>query len=328
MEIIYSLNGYSREKELYLALGNFDGIHRGHQAVIRSAVSRARSGGGAAGALLFDPHPSVLLHPERPFCLLTGIEERSALMDELGLDYLFVEQFTAETASMSPEEFIRGILLHKFKISGVSIGDDYSFGRGGSGREDLMQDYGKSLGFTVTVSPMEKAAGIVISSSAIKKLLAEGAVERAALLLNYFFHRRGKIVPGHGRGKKMLYPTANMIPSPHLVWPGSGVYLTAIGGLERRVHFGLTNVGTKPTFKDGALSVETHILDFDGDLYGRDIKVYFLMRLRDTRSFSSASLLREQIRDDISRGREIAGSLFADIGDFVEPARFIRPHAD
>ncbi len=328
MEIIYSLNSYSIKKELYLALGNFDGIHLGHQAVIRSAVNQARAGGGAAGVMLFEPHPSILLHPERPFCLLTGIEERSALMAALGLDYLFVEPFTARTVSMSPEEFIRDTLLHKFKIRGVSIGDDYSFGRGGTGREDLMQEYGKRLGFTVTVSPMKKATGIVISSSEIKKLLEEGAVERAALLLNYYFHRRGHIVPGHGRGKELLYPTANMIPSPRLVWPGSGVYLTAIGGLGQRVQFGLTNVGTKPTFHDDAFSMETHILDFDGDLYGREITVYFLMRLRDTKNFSSASLLRKQIRDDISRGREIAGSLFADIGEFVEPARFIRPHGD
>ncbi|HOA34936.1 MAG TPA: bifunctional riboflavin kinase/FAD synthetase [Bacillota bacterium] len=328
MEIIYSLNSYSIKKELYLALGNFDGVHLGHQAVIRRAIKQARSSGGAAGAMIFEPHPFTLLNPEKPFCLLTGMEERQALMAQLGLNYLFVEPFTKKTASMSPEEFIQDILLHRFKISGVSIGDDYTFGRGGLGGDELMRQYGERLGFSVSVTPMKKTAGMVISSSAIKKILADGAVEQAARLLNYFFHRRGQVVPGQGRGNKLLYPTANIIPASNLVWPGSGVYLTAIGGLERRVHFGLTNVGTKPTFDDGAFAVETHILDFDGDVYGREITIYFLMRLRDIQNFSSAARLREQIAEDISRGREMAASRFAHIEEFVEPVRFLRPPAD
>ncbi len=323
MKTIYGLQGYAGEKALWLALGNFDGIHRGHQAVIHSAVARAQSGGGASGVLLFDPHPAMLLHPEKHFCLLTGIEERSALMDKLGVDYLFVEPFTAETAALSPEDFIYKILLHKFNVCGVSIGDDYSFGRGGLGREELMRRYGESLGFAVTVSPMKKAAGMVISTSAIKRLLEKGAVEQVNLLLNYYFHRRGKIVAGHGRGNKLLYPTANMVPTPGLLWPGRGVYLTAVGGLEKRAHFGLTCVGTNPTFKDRALSVETHILDYEGDLYGREITLYFLARLRDIRDFSSPAQLREQIGVDISRGRELAQRRFADIACFVEPACFI-----
>ena len=327
MEIIYSANSCFEKDKLYLALGNFDGIHRGHQAVIRSAVKRARAAGGTAAVLLFEPHPSILLHPDRPFCLLTGMEERAALMAELGLDCLFVEPFTARTASLSPEDFVRSILLQKFGISGVSIGDDYSFGRGGAGGEELMRHYGESAGFDVMVCPMEEASGVAISSSAIKKLLEKGAVEQAALLLNYYFHRRGKIVPGHGRGGKLLYPTANMIPSPLLVWPGPGVYLTAVGGLGQPLCYGLTNVGPNPTFRDSAFSVETHILDFQGNLYGREIGLYFLTRLRDTRSFSSPRLLREQIGDDINRGREIARERFGLIGCFVEPPRFIRPPA-
>lgn len=326
MEIIYNLKSYANKKELHLALGNFDGVHLGHQAVIHSAVKRARSAGAAAGVMLLEPHPFILLNPGKPFCLLTGMEERKGLMAQLGLDYLFVEPFTARMASMSPEEFIHDILLKKFKVSGVSIGDDYTFGHGGSGGEQLMQQYGRRLGFSVAVTPMKKAAGIVISSSVIKKLIADGAVEQAALMLNYYFHRRGVVAPGRGRGKKLLYPTANIIPSPGLVWPGSGVYLTAIGGLERRLHFGLTNVGPQPTFNDGTFAVETHILDFEGDLYGREITVYFLERLRDIQNFASAAELRKQIEEDICRGRE-ASTRFAHIGEFVEPVRFFRPPA-
>lgn len=328
MEIINGLRSYSGKKPLYLALGNFDGVHRGHQAVIRSAVHQARAAGGSSAALLFDPHPSILLRPQKQFCLLTEIADRVPLMAELGLDYLFVVPFTSRTASLPPENFICEVLLDRFKVSGVSIGVDYSFGRGGAGREELMQEYGKRLGFTVTVSPMERAGGTVISSSAIKRLLAKGAVDRAALLLNYYFFRKGKVISGYGRGKKMLYPTANLNPAPHLVWPGSGVYLTAVGSLGERLHFGVTNVGVKPTFQDDALSVETYIFDFAGELYGRELTLYFLERLRDTQSFPSASRLREQIREDIVRGRELAGSLFNGIGAFVEPARFIQPQND
>lgn len=325
MEIIYGPGSRPAGTPLYLALGNFDGVHRGHQAVIRSAVRRARGSGGSSAVLLFDPHPSVLLQPQREFCLLTGIDERGALLAELGLDYLFVMPFTAATAALSPDSFVREILIRQFKVSGISIGDDYSFGSGGAGREELMEAYGRELGFTVTVSPMEEEGGIIISSSAVKRLLARGEVDRAALMLNYYFFRRGRVVPGQGRGKSMLYPTANLKPGADLVWPGRGVYLTAVGDPRGRIHFGVTNVGVKPTFGDEALTVETYILDYDGELYGREITLYFLERLRDTRSFSSPALLREQISADIARGRELAGSRHADIAAFIEPVRFLRP---
>ncbi len=325
MEIICRPDSCFEKKGLYLALGNFDGIHRGHQAVIRSAVNKACAGERTAAVLLFEPHPSMILHPGRRFCLLSGMEERALLMAELGLDYLIEEPFTSGMAALSPEAFVRKVLLQRFKISGVSIGDDYTFGKGGAGGEELMREYGKSMGFDVTVCPMEQDGGAAISSSAIKKLLEEGAVEQAALLLNYYFFRRGAIVSGHGRGEKLLYPTANIVPASQLVWPGAGVYLTAVGGLEQPLYFGLTNVGSNPTFRDSALSVETHILDFHGNLYGREITLYFLMRLRDTRSFSSPLLLREQIGKDIARGRREARERFAHIRRFVEPPRFIRP---
>ncbi|HPU00699.1 MAG: riboflavin biosynthesis protein RibF [Firmicutes bacterium] len=328
MEIIYNPERCYLKQKLYLALGNFDGVHMGHQAVIRRAVERARSSGGAAGVLLLEPHPFTLLNPGKPFCLLTGMEERQELMAQLGLDYLFVVPFTAQTAAMSPEEFVQDVLLARFNISGVSIGDDYTFGRAAAGGEQLMRQWGERLGFSVDVIPMKKADGMVISSSAIKKLLAEGAVEQANLLLNYFFHRRGEVEPGCGRGKKLLFPTANIAASPKLAWPGSGVYLTAVGGLERRLYFGVTSVGPKPTFKDGSTTVETHIFDFDGRIYGRKLTLYFLRRLREIQNFASPAQLREQIAEDIRRGRELAGSCFAHIEAFVEPVRFFRPPAN
>lgn len=324
MKIIDGPDSRSVKKPLYLALGNFDGVHRGHQSVIRTAVGRARDCGGSAAALLFNPHPSVFLQRQNHFSLLTGIEERAALMAELGLDAIFVLPFNSETASLTPEEFVRGILLEQLQISGVSIGVDYSFGRGGAGKEELMQQYGEKMGFTVAVSPLERESGGVISSSSVKQLLDKGAVKEVALLLNYFFFRRGAVISGRGRGKKMLYPTANLQPDPDLAWPRRGVYLTAVGGLDGGIRFGLTNVGIKPTFGDDALTVETYILDFTGELYGREITLYFLDRLRDTISFASPEELRKQIDEDIVQGRALIGTCYGEIASFIEPVRLIR----
>lgn len=325
MKIIDGLDNRSIKSPLFLALGNFDGVHRGHQAVIQSAVRQARDRGGSAAALLFDPHPAVLLRPQKHFCLLTEIDDRATLMGRLGLDYLFVEPFTPATAATTADNFIREILLKRIKIDGLSIGLDYSFGRGGTGTGELLRQQGDKWGFSVTVSPMEEDGGTVISSSAIKKLLEEGAVDRAAALLNYYFFRRGKVVSGRGRGKKMLFPTANLDPGAGLAWPGSGVYLTVVGGLGEKIYFGVTNVGVKPTFGDRALSIETYIIDFGGEIYGREITLYFLERLRDTENFPSPAHLRSQIEKDIARSRRLALSRFGNIGDFVEPVRLINP---
>ena len=271
MEIINGLHSFSGKKPLYLALGNFDGVHRGHQAVIRSAVRQARAAGGSSAALLFDPHPSILLHPQKQFCLLTEIDDRVPLMAELGLDYLFVVPFTTWMASLSPENFILEILCHRFKVSGVSIGVDYSFGCGGAGNEELMQEYGKKLGFAVTVSPMEKAGSTVISSSEIKRLLA-GERLTGGPSVELLFLRKGRSSPA-GPGKDAL-STANLIPVP--TWFGQAAALFNRGRRSgKQLHFGVTNVGVKPTFQDDALSVETYILDFTGGLYGREITLTF-----------------------------------------------------
>jgi len=325
MKIIEGLHGRSIKPPLYLALGNFDGVHRGHQAVIKKAVRQARESGGSSAALLFDPHPSTVLHPQKRFCLLTGIAERASLLEMLALDYLFVAPFTAGMASTTPLNFVREILLQKIRIDGLSIGVDYSFGRGGAGRKEILQELGRELGFTVAVSPMEEDEDMVISSSSIKGLLAGGEVNRAAALLNYYFFRRGTVIPGRGRGKKMLYPTANIDPDHRLVRPGSGVYLTAVGGVDEQIRFGVTNVGNKPTFADNTPSIETYILDFAGEIYGREITLYFLERLRETRDFPSVAALRAQIEKDIARGREIACPRFDAIAALVEPVRFIQP---
>jgi len=306
MEVI---NGIDRlpagASPLYLALGNFDGVHRGHQAIIKSAVQNARREGGASAALVFDPHPAVALRPDMPLPLLTDIADRAEIMAGLHLDYFIVESFTGDMASLSPEQFIRRILLAQLGTRAVFIGADYSFGQQGAGSAETMRYWSNELGFAVEVIPMFKFDEKVVSSSKIRSLLLSGAVGEAAELLNYYFFRQGKVVRGYGIGRKMVYPTANIAAGPRLLWPGKGVYLTAIGNLKGGPYYGVTNVGARPTFSHYDPVVETHILDFSGSLYNREIRVCFLEKLRDTKTFSSSSQLKEQIGRDIGKSREL-----------------------
>jgi riboflavin kinase/FMN adenylyltransferase len=314
MEIINGIERWPGSKRhLFLALGNFDGVHRGHQRIIAAAIEKARSCDGDSAALIFDPHPSVLLRPDRSFALLTDIADRASLMGALGLDYLIVQPFTDALASLNPEQFVREMLKHKLNTAGVVVGYDYSFGQGARGSADTMQRWGRQLGFSVEVCGPVLYRRQAVSSSAIRELLQAGAVKEAARRLNYYFFRRGRVVRGHGIGKKLVFPTANITVSPRLIWPGRGVYLTAVGGLGEELFFGLTNVGAKPTFMEESISVETYILDFEGDIYNRELCLYFLEKLRETRAFSSPEELKDQINLDARRAGKLIGVLSKDL---------------
>ncbi len=314
MELI---NGAGRLPEegrpLYIALGNFDGVHRGHQAILKAAVERAREAGGSSAALVFDPHPLIALRPEHPLTLLTDIADRAEIMSELGLDYFIVEPFTAELAALTPEQFIRKILINRLGASGVFVGENYSFGKQGTGSADTLVYWGRELGFEVHVIPMLRYMGKEVSSSKIRSLLLSGAVGEAADLLNYYFFRQGKVVRGYGIGREMVYPTANIAASSRLLWPGRGVYLTSVDNLNEGIHYGVTNIGSRPTFSDHGTSVETHILDFNGTIYNYEIRICFLNKLRDTKTFTSPRQLKEQIGKDIEKGREIIEKLNQEI---------------
>ena len=307
MEII---NGSDRipglDRPLFLGLGNFDGVHRGHQAIIKSVISRARREGGRSALLVLNPHPVIALRPENPMALLTDIADRAEIMKELGLDYLILEPFTAELSSYTPERFIESILIDRLSVRGLFVGSNYQFGRDGSGNADTLRYWGNRLGFSVEVNAMVFYRQKRVSSSLIRMLLSEGNVRDAADFLNYYFFRQGKIVRGCGVGRKLVYPTANIIASPRLIWPGDGVYLTAVVLENESPLYGLTNVGFRPTFKSfEQRAVETHILDYQNSLYGQEIRLCFLDKLRDTRLFPSPGALKGQIERDIDMAREL-----------------------
>jgi len=307
MEII---NGSDRlpvlNKPLFLALGNFDGVHRGHQAIIKKAVDKATETGGASAAYILNPHPVIALRPENQMSLLTDIVDRAEIMGELGLDYLVVETFNEAFSQYTPDNFVRKILHDKLAVSGLFIGSNYRFGCKGAGSADTLLNWGEKLGYTLEITPVISYKGKLVSSSMIRSLIIAGEVREAADFLNYFFYRHGRVIKGCGIGKKMVYPTANITASSRLLWPGNGVYLTAVGGVSDGLLFGVTNVGSRPTFNDyGETAVETHILDFNEEIYGREIRLCFLEKLRDTRYFSSAKELKDQISLDIEEGQKL-----------------------
>ena len=307
MEII---NGSDRlpciDRPLFLALGNFDGIHRGHQSIIKATVNMAREEGGLSAVLILNPHPVIALQPDKQMALLTDIADRADIMRELGLDYLILETFTMELASYTPEQFILKILHEKLKVSGLFIGSNYRFGRNGSGCSETLINWGKKLGYSVQVSPIVRHKNRDVSSSLIRSLLLAGEVKEAADYLNYYFYRQGRVIKGCGIGKTLVYPTANIAVKKRLLWPAGGVYLTAVGNVDSGLKYGVTNVGARPTFDDFKESfAETHILGFNGDIYGREIRLCFLEKLRETKQFASAEELRKQIAIDIEESRSL-----------------------
>jgi riboflavin kinase / FMN adenylyltransferase len=307
MEVINTIDSLPVEnRRLYLALGNFDGIHRGHQAILRAASEKARCENGVSAALIFNPHPSTLLRPDEPVSLLTDLADRADIMADLRIDYMIIESFTEQLAALEPERFIKNILVDKLSVKAIFVGENYRFGRNGSGNAQTLSEWGKKLGFYTVIKPLITYKDKSISSSLIRNLILEGAVKESADYLNYYFYREGTVCRGSGLGHKLVYPTANIYASENLLWPGKGVYLTAVGKISDQLLYGVTNVGPKPTFNSLCeRSAETHILDFNQLIYGKSIRLCFIEKLRDIRIYSSPQLLKEQIGHDIKNARNI-----------------------
>ena len=304
MEIINSINRLPhRTKPLFIALGNFDGVHRGHQAILRAVNEKAKAEKGCSAVLILNPHPINALRPEKPVALLTDLADRAEIMQELNIDYMIIEPFTPAFAALEPSEFVTKVLINKLNVKGVYVGENYRFGSQGKGTAAKLEQWGKESGFFVSIQPLVTYNNKKVSSSLIRDLILDGAVKDAADYLNYFFFREGTVTHGRGVGNKFVYPTANLISSDDLLWPGQGVYLTAVSKVKEALLFGVTNVGSIPTFKvDDKKIIETHILDFNEKIYNQTIRLCFLEKLRDTIEFSSPEKLKEQIGKDIKIG--------------------------
>jgi riboflavin kinase/FMN adenylyltransferase len=294
---------------LALAIGNFDGVHRGHQELVRVARERAEEIGGAAGVLTFTPHPARVFAPALAPPLIVSLERRLELLEAAGVDVAIVEAFTRELAAVEAEAFVREILAGRLGARELVVGYDFSFGRGRRGTPTLLREQGQELGLGVTIVSPVTVDGLVCSSTKVREFVLEGRVEGAALLLGRPVELSGPVVRGAGRGRGLGVPTANLAVEAELV-PRLGIYaaralvLDAHGG-GASTHRAALSVGSNPTFTAaGAVTVEAHLLDFDGDLYDRRVRLEVLHRLRDEHRFDSVAALLEQIAADIAAVRE------------------------
>ena len=289
------------EQSSVLAIGSFDGIHLGHQAIMRSVAARARALGAVPTALTFDPSPRKVLRPETASPQISTIAQRLAGFNALGLETAVVLPFTLELSRLAPDEFVQRILRRNLRIKALFVGENFRFGHKQAGDVNLLRKLGADNGFEVVVLPPVICRGEVVSSTLIRKEIAGGDVARAARLLGRQFVLTGEVVSGTGAGHRFTFPTLNLSAEQELL-PQRGVYVTRTGlDGEQRSRRSVTNIGMRPTFNGSALSVETHLLDGQLSSPPKRIEVRFWERLRDEKKFSGPEELRAQIARDIAR---------------------------
>jgi riboflavin kinase/FMN adenylyltransferase len=285
----------------------FDGVHRGHQRIIRRLTDGARADGCPAVVLTFWPHPATILGNREVKCLTTP-EERARLLFDLGVDAVISQTFDAALANTSASDFVQRLKQH-LGFHYLLIGYDFALGKGRQGNAARLAEMGRDLGYAVEVMPALSDESGVISSTEIRKLVATGDVKEAAGLLGHCYSLHGPVVHGDGRGRKLGFPTANVQYPAEKILPANGVYACRVW-IDGDGYPGAINVGVRPQFHDDAAKplVEAYILDFDHDIYGQDIRVEFVDRLRDEQKFPSVDALIERMHKDVERARQILAS--------------------
>jgi riboflavin kinase/FMN adenylyltransferase len=291
-----------------VALGNFDGLHRGHQQLIDEVRRQAKERAGTAVAMIFDPHPPRVLRPDRAPAMLMTLDQRLEAFERAGLDAVAIVRFTPELARWEPELFVETVLIDWLRVAEVWVGANFLFGRDRSGTFTLLRAIGEDRGFAVdTIDPV-RYKDFVVSSTRIRHLVSEGRVDEAGALLGHHYFIDGDVVHGDGRGRGLGYPTASLRTLNELL-PAHGIYASMVL-VDGVWHAAVTSVGIRPTIGDGQFTVETFILDGDHDLYGRRIRLAFVKWLRAEEKFDSLEMLTAQMGRDVAR----AAALFADMG--------------
>jgi riboflavin kinase/FMN adenylyltransferase len=287
-----------------VGLGNFDGLHVGHMTLINTLINEARIHNLESVVYTFTKHPENILRKKLFTLLLTTTSKKIRLLGETALDYVYFDEFDEKYSRISPDDFVRDILLTKLGARLVVAGFNYRFGYRGQGDVNLLKELGKKYNFKVIIIPPVKVDNEIVSSTAIRGYVARGDMERVFKLLGRHYSITGKVAGGVRMGRRIGFPTANLHPEEYLVMPRNGVYITRT--MYNGDFYGsLTNVGVKPTFGgESKTSVETHILNFDKDIYKSDIEVFFLTKLRNEKKFRSAGELSEQIAKDIRAAKE------------------------
>jgi riboflavin kinase/FMN adenylyltransferase len=307
MERCWSLDEVVRDPLAVVTVGTFDGVHRGHQAVLAYLVERARHHGGHSVVVTFDPHPRTVVHGE-PVPLLTTPGERAEVCARSGVDRFIVLPFDEALAAMTPDGFVRDILSERIGLTAMVVGHDHAFGRDRSGRHEQLEALATELGFRLDTIPPASVGDAVVSSSAIRRiLLRDGDVRKASDLLGHRYRLSGHVVAGARRGRTLGYPTANLVPEDaRKLVPTEGVYAVSVRDERRaRAWPGMLNIGRRPTFEESEVRIEAHLLDFSGDLYDRRLTVDFIEHLRPERRFPTIEALIAQLREDEARCRSI-----------------------
>jgi len=285
-----------------VALGTFDGVHIGHQQIIRQATARARDTGGVSVVFTFSNHPLAVIAPERCPPLLATPAYKAELIAALGADVLLSVAFDRKLLQLSPDDFI-DLLVNDLRPAHVVVGPNYSFGHRSAGTPEYLAAAGRNRGFEVVVHPAVEADGVIVSSTYIRQLVLAGNVAAAVPLLGRPFRIDGVVAPGEGRGRSLGFPTANITAASGQSVPADGVY--AVYGYVDGIRYrGVANIGNNPTFAGNSHRIEVHLRDFAADLYGRTIEVDFLAKLRDERAFAGQSELKAQIGRDIAAAEE------------------------
>ena len=291
-----------------VTIGNFDGVHVGHQALFRQVINKAQSIGGTSVVMTFEPHPIRVLNCGKHFPLITLFEQKVELVGATGVDTLICVSFTREFAATPARAFVKDILCDMIGMKSVVVGEDYSFGSNRQGNISLLREMGAAFGFEVIISDWVELEGRRISSTEIRNLVRDGQVQEAGKLLGRHYQVRGTVVVGRDRGGRLLgFPTANLKLYDELC-PKGGVYAVTVE-CNGATYEGVANIGYSPTFGNGEFNIEVHILDFEREIYGLPIRVNFVRRLRGERKFPGPEALAAQIRLDIEKAREILSSV-------------------
>ncbi len=305
MQVIRGIEKLEVENTV-ITIGNFDGVHRGHQKIFEFVKRKAKLINGKSVVVTFHPHPIKVLFKEHPLKLITTTEDKLKLIEKCGIDITVLIPFTPTFAQIEAEDFVRDILIQKFNAKWVIVGYDYKFGKGRKGDRDLLKTLGNLYGFKVKVLKAYKRKGKILSSTAVRNALKEGNVREANLFLGRAYHIDGEVTKGFGRGSSLLgYPTANILPIQEII-PKEGVYAVKVTIKHLSKTFrGVANIGKNPTFNNESLSYEVHILDFNENLLGKSIRIHFIARIRDEKKFSSPEELKQSIAMDIKEAKKV-----------------------
>jgi len=306
MEILRSIPELERlTGPLFLAIGVFDGVHRGHQAVISTSAEHARAANGTPVVVTFDPHPEKVLRPESAPHLLSATQHKIALIRALGVEHLLIINFDKQFAATEPEDFVQQLVTHSKPLREICVGHEWSFGKKRRGNLDLLKKLGANMNFDVVGILPVKINGAVVSSTAIRQAIEKGDLAKAAEMLGHEYTILGTVTRGDNLGKKIGFPTANL--SAHSEqFPPNGVY-AAEARIDGDLHRGVINLGIRPTVSSGKSErvLEIHLFDFNRDIYGRDVEVRFLTFLRPEKKFENLDALVHQIRQDVEQARQL-----------------------